>query len=204
MNASAKSSSRLRLLGAATLVVASIVPVAFLAGGPAQALNATSSSKCPPNKKPTYPPGQCHLTLSSTTIVRGGTVQVSGTGFAANTSVSFTIAASIATGTLTSDQTGSVDGSITLSNSAGAGNYDWIKASGMDPDGFGYALWSDPITIINPKPASDATPVRRSTSSGRALYLVGLLGLLALGSGLAVRRRRRGDRRSNLSGGRTS
>lgn len=185
------------ILGGLVLLMAS--PAAYAtttAPGTTTTVPGTTSSgksNCPPNKKPPpYPPGQCHLTVSSTSIQAGGTLQVSGSGFAANTLISFTLdPGSIAIGTLYSDSSGAVNGSITIPSSVSPGSYTDIKASGMDPNGFGYALWSDPITITNGTAAISATPASSHPALSTPVGLGALLLLLALGSGLVVNSRRR-------------
>lgn len=157
-------------------------------------------SVCPPNKQPPpYPPGRCHLTVSSTTIAAGGQVQVSGSGFAAHTNISFTLNPGPAIGTLLTDGSGTVTGSVTIPSHTAPGSGYVIKATGSDPNGFGYGLWSDPITVTKAGMALSATGAvhRRPLTTARPLGLVALLLLVALGSGAAVSSRRRDSNRSN-------
>lgn len=183
---------RLIIAGAIAVASAAVAPTASLAST-LTSTTSTSTSLCPPNKKPPpYPPGRCHLTVSATTIADGGTVQVSGSGYHASTVISFTLdPGSIAIGTLSTDITGAVNGSITIPSNVAPGSYSDMKASGMDPNGFGYALWSDPVTITKTGLGLAATSAAHHRSLTTPAGLAVVLLLAVLGSGLGVRSRRR-------------
>jgi hypothetical protein len=132
------------------------------------------------------------LVLSPTTVTAGGQVNVSGTGFAADSQVQVTTQPDpelLATGTTDSTGAFSVDVTIPASFS---GEYS-IVATGVDPNGSVLVLTATlTVTASEVPPTSQApgSPIRGSDPIVLAIAGIGIVGMTGLVLLFASRRRR--------------
>lgn len=134
----------MRRISSFALTVATAVSAVALAvavGGPAA---YAQSSDCPD-----YPPGQCgQMQVSSTTVVPGGTVTVSGSGFAPNSTVFIEIRPDgRRLGQVTTDASGAFSLTVTIPADTEPGRYRLV-AIGQDPSGAPLTL-SAGITVTS-------------------------------------------------------
>jgi len=82
-----------------------------------------------------YPPVSCQALVNTNTIAEGGKLGVGGAGFKPTTSVLVELHSSIISlGTLTSDSTGAVSGSVAIPDAVPVGTHD-LDLDGVNADG---------------------------------------------------------------------
>jgi LPXTG-motif cell wall-anchored protein len=173
-------SIRRLLAGLALGTVASVI-----ASAPASADTATPT--------PTYPPQVGGLTVSATTLVAGGTLTISGGGFAPGCSATITVAVAglgvVRSLTATANSSGMISAGLTLST-VGTNT---VTVSCAAPNGAPRVLSA---TVVVSAPAASGLP---NTGSNILSPLI-LGGVLVLGGAgviaAARRRRRRGNAES--------
>lgn len=144
---------------------------------------------CPTDPPPDPGPEQPTLTLSAASVVAGGSLTVTATGFAADEPVDLTLYSSPrALGTATATVDGVVTSTVTVPADLEPGVHR-LELVGRVSD----ATVSAPIEVLAAPAAGPILPV---TGSDPGVELAVAVGLLGLGAGLVRLGRRRGEDRS--------
>lgn len=168
-----------RRFGIALAVLLSV----FVGSSPAGAQTATTC-----DDQPSYAPGSGQLTIDDSTVAPGETVQVSGGGFAAGSTINIDLnPGGIRLGTDTAGADCSFSATVTIPTSVLAGTYT-IQASGTTPTG-GALVLSAALTVGAEGVRGDLPDT--GSNSSRPLTVAGI-GLVLMGAAavFTVRRRR--------------
>ena len=173
----------------------SILLMLVLVLGAFMALAPGAAAQTCPTTAP-YPPVTGTLTLSQTVVEPGDTIQVSGSGFAPNSSVSVTMekeggGTPVVVGAFTTNGTGSFSGEVTIPDTTAVGRY-VLKASGTDGQCVGVArVLSAGFTV---RAAAAAGAIGPRTGADVLPWLLVAISVIAVGGALVlIGRRRRGS-----------
>lgn len=160
--------------------------LALLAAASAALLLAVAA---PAGAQP-YTPGAGSLTLSTSSSPPGGPVTATGSGFAAGTTVTLTIASTPQTiGTTVANSGGGIQATVTIPSNIPAGGHT-ISATGLDPAGATLVL-SAPITVTGAAAAPSSSGLAFTGTNALRFGGIALVLLLAGGGLVLVTRRRR-------------
>ena len=148
-----------------------------------------AAAQTPALAQGTYPVVEGTLTAtSSTTVTEGGTLTITGGGFAPGATVDITAASAVTfLGTTTADATGTISATVSLAH-LGPGRHT-IMATGPDATG-GTLELSLVIEIIAPTSVSKAVLAQTGTAAGELAAFGGASAVAGAALLLIVRRRR--------------
>lgn len=139
-----------------------------------------------PNKQNKYPPGQCYkVSLSSSSVARGDSVQVDGDGFSPNSPVNVFLGTGEGIATIVTDASGAFSTKVQVPATAETGQKQ-IMLKGLDDTGAPVAVSND-VNILAKRAASSSSS--GGDSSIALLAVAG--GFVALGGAAVVAARKR-------------
>lgn len=139
---------------------------------------------------PAYPPAtNCTVSSSDRSVTPGSSIAITGSGFAANTTVALTLQSGESLGSVHTDAQGSFTTSVTIPSGAAA--HDRIVANAAST-----TCSFDPNEVVVPPAPQNQTPSTPTALTGFAAVTASVIAVALLGGGVlfvVLGRRRRAD-----------